>query len=77
MKRIEIKYTHKSSEPGYCREYYTGPKGVLYCFQQDGYNGRDNYVWYVCSAEGEPSHEKPRPADEEFDKLVLPASLKR
>lgn len=34
MKRVAIKYTHKSSEPGYYREYYKGPNDVLYCFNK-------------------------------------------
>jgi len=41
-------------EEGYCRVYYKGPHGSLYCWQWEGGN-----VWqfYRCSKDGEPSYE--------------------
>lgn len=41
---------------GFCRVYYKN--GVkLYCWQDDGSWGRHDWKFYVCSRDGEPSHE--------------------
>lgn len=39
-------------ENGFCRVYYKGPHGSLYCWQNDG-----PFKFYRCSKDGEPSYE--------------------
>ena len=69
-------------EPGYLRVYYKGGKtrsGALarYCIQNDGAWGKDKFVFYSCSPDGEPSHELRMPLDSSFDRKVMPKSIEK
>ena len=50
-----LKYDYE--ENGYCRVYYKGPQGSLYCWQNDGVGGVPFWKFYRCSKDGEPSYE--------------------
>ena len=72
-----ILFKFKYEDSGNCRVYYkntTTPAG-LFCIQNDGSWGKDKYMFYVCSRDGEPSHEMRMPLDESFDKKVMPRSI--
>lgn len=74
---ILYKFSHE--DPGFYRIYYrstTNPKH-LYCIQNDGGFGRDNFQFYTCSRDGEPSYPIRMPLDTSFDRKVLPQSLER
>lgn len=45
-----------SEDNGFCRVYYREGK-QLYCWQDDGSWGRHDWKFYVCTRDGEPSHE--------------------
>jgi hypothetical protein len=72
-----------------CRVYYRNAKTPqllaaangtathLYCIQNDGSHGKDRFVFYSCSKDGEPSHQLRMPLDESFDKKVMPRSNER
>jgi len=69
-------YHFRYEDTGNYRTYYT--KGFnKYCFQNDGSHGVDNFVFYRCSKDGEPSYPIQKPEDDAFNKLVLPHSLQR
>lgn len=69
-----ILFKFDSEDTGNCRVYYRSGKH-LYCIQNDGGWGRDKFVFYSCSRDGEPSHELRMPLDSSFDRKVLPASI--
>ena len=46
-----------NSDNGNCRIYYKTTKGSLVCFQQETTFGKIRWGLYVCSRDGEPSHE--------------------
>jgi len=50
---------------------------TIYALTNEGsrWDNKDRFVFYVCSCDGEPSHEVAMPAPQEFDKLVFPASI--
>jgi hypothetical protein len=48
-----------------------------FCIQNNGGWGKDDYQWYVCSSDGEPSHTLSFPHESSFDKLIYPHSLAR
>jgi hypothetical protein len=58
-------------DKGNCRVYYRR-KITLFCIQDDGYFGHDEYNFYICSKDGEPSHKVKFPAESRFDKLIYP-----
>ena len=78
-----ILFKFDREDTGNYRVYYRGvtPSAVrsrgagLYCIQNDGSWGKDNFKFYSCSRDGEPSHELRMPFDTSFDKKVLPGSL--
>lgn len=54
MHKLELKY--HSTDSGDCRVYYKSCDKtikLLYCLQKD----YDTYKLYICSRDGEPSHE--------------------
>jgi hypothetical protein len=48
---------YHSTDNGFCRVYYRDEARRLFCFQDDGSWGRVKFVFYVCSRDGEPSHQ--------------------
>ena len=46
-----------AEDHGFCRVYYRGQSGALYCYQDDGRAGVPDFKFYACSRDGEPSHE--------------------
>lgn len=44
-----------------CRVYYR-EEGRLYCWQNDGTGSRNDWNFYRCSSDGEPSHPVKAPA---------------
>lgn len=71
MKPRTEKYKFLRIDNGKCRVYYTKNR-YLYCIQDDGAWGERKLTFYVCSKDGEPSHEKILPAKDEFDRYVEP-----
>jgi hypothetical protein len=69
-----ILYNFVGEDSGNCRVYYRGGKH-LYCIQNDGSWGKDKFIFYTCSRDGEPSHEIRMPLDTSFDTKVMPQSL--
>jgi hypothetical protein len=69
---ILFKFSHEDT--GNCRVYFKGDRH-LYCIQNDGSWGKDNYVFYSCSRDGEPSCELRTPLDTSFDRKVMPKSI--
>ena len=69
-----ILFTFKYEDPGNCRVYYKSDRH-LYCIQNDGSWGKDKFMFYACSKDGEPSHEVGMPIDASFDKKVMPRSI--
>ena len=57
-----------------CRVYYRAD-GHLYCIQNDGEWGKDRFVFYFCTRDGEPSYPLRMPLDTSFDLKVLPRSV--
>lgn len=54
------KLKYHGSDHGFCRMYFKPEdteKKTLYAVQDDGYGGQRNFKLYVCSRDGEPSHE--------------------
>ena len=47
-----VRYTH--ADRGVYREYYRADDRTVYCRQE---NFPERYAWYICSRDGEPSHE--------------------
>ena len=70
-----ILFKFHSEDTGNCRVYYRGDKH-LYCIQNDGAWGKDKFVFYSCSRDGEPSHELRMPLVTSFDKKLMPKSVK-
>jgi len=72
-------YHYAGEDSGYYRVYYkkkNNNKTMLYCIQNDGSWGKDNYKLYTCSKDGEPCCElKHFPPAKEFDNLIYPASI--
>lgn len=63
-------------DTGNCRVYYRGDKpSHIYCIQNDGSRGKDDFAFYTCSKDGEPSHKIRMPLDTSFDRKVMPASI--
>jgi hypothetical protein len=61
-------YTLLETDNGNCRVYYRAGR-KLRCFQEDR---PGEFVFYICSSDGEPECEaKPAPANE-FDRLPEP-----
>lgn len=53
-----MKLLHEDN--GNCRVYYRDERNsLLYCYQDDGSWGRTEFKLYICSRDGEPSHEVP------------------
>lgn len=49
-----------AEDHGFCRVYYRGLNGALYCYQDEGVGGAHDWKFYMCSEHGgfaEPSHE--------------------
>jgi hypothetical protein len=77
-----ILFEFAANDPGNCRVYYRNAGNVnsvrrrhLYCIQNDGSWGKDKFVFYTCSRDGEPSHEIRMPLDSSFDRKVMPRSV--
>lgn len=65
-------YRFIRADPGFCRVYYRGPGKRVFAVADDGGWGIRKIVFYVCSKDGEPSHEVPMPAIDKFDKYIEP-----
>lgn len=64
-----FKYMYEES--GYCRVYYRGSKGGVYCLQ---WEGGDIHVFYTCTDEAEPETPFAKiPAQSRFDRYVEPS----
>lgn len=73
-------YKFKSEDRGFYRTYYSrrdGKRPFVYCIQNDGSWGKDDFKFYRCSQDGEPDYEVRFPDKAEFDRLVYPCSLKQ
>jgi hypothetical protein len=69
-----FKFDHE--KPGFYRVYYRSSDGKhRYCIQNDGAFRKDNFVFYSCSRDGEPSCPLRMPMESSFDRKVLPASV--
>ena len=49
---------------------------ALYCIQNDGAWGKDDYKFYSCTKDGEPSYAVDFQQADDFDVLEYPASNK-
>lgn len=49
---VEVRWTH--DDRGLCRKYYMARNRAVYCQQE---NFPDQWAWYACTRDGEPSHE--------------------
>lgn len=54
---MEPYFKFHAEDHGFCRVYYRGRNGKLYCYQDEGYGDQHDWKFYVCSSDGEPSHE--------------------
>jgi hypothetical protein len=75
-----ILFKFHNEDPGFCRVYYKSVgvnPGHLYCIQNDGSWGKDKFVFYTCSRDGEPSYELRMPLDTSFDRKIMPNSIER
>jgi hypothetical protein len=71
-----VLFKFRNEDSGNCRVYYRGDR-FLYCIQNDGSWGKDKFVFYSCSRDGEPSHELRMPLDTSFDRKVMPDSIEK
>lgn len=69
------KYKFAYADPGNYRTYYRLHNRVLYCIQNEGSWGKDNFVFNQCSRDGEPAWPVKFPEETEFDKLIYPDSI--
>jgi hypothetical protein len=75
---VLFKVSHEDN--GNCRVYYHGAGingGHLYCIQNDGSWGKDDFAFYTCSRDGEPSYKIRMPLDTSFDRKVMPSSIEK
>jgi hypothetical protein len=75
---VTVLYKYARYKPGLMRIYYRSTKKTrhLYCIQNDGTRGKDDYKFYACcNKDGEPFRELPFPASTSFDRLEYPRSL--
>lgn len=57
FRRTQPFFKFHAEDHGFCRVYYRGRNGALYCYQDDGSWGGHDWKFYMCSRDGEPSHE--------------------
>ena len=77
---MTIFYKYAGEESGFYRVYYRlqhTDRRAIYCIQNDGGHGRDDFKFYRCSQDGEPDYEVKFPDAAEFDRLVYPDSIER
>lgn len=76
-----VLFSYVREDEGNCRVYYrstginSSGRRYLYCIQNDGGWGKDDYTFYSCSLDGEPSHKLMMPLVTRFDRKVLPRSV--
>lgn len=74
----EVKFRFLQEDRGNCRVYYRSiATKRLYCIQQNGSWGKDNFRFYPCTQDGEPEYDVDIPEASKFDRYVLPHSIEK
>lgn len=81
-----FKFSHE--DPDSCRVYYKADnrrnpdQPFLFCLQNNAGQNKDQlpldqFAFYACTQNGEPSYQTYMPEKQKFDRLVYPSSNKR